>query len=119
MRSLMRHCLMPLLLLLVAAAPAPKRFVITDFGAIPDGKTVNTKAIQTEIDAISASGGGLLVVPKGTFSSGAIFFKPGVDLQIEKDGILKGTVDQTDYPLVQTRWEGVEGMHTSAFLNFD
>jgi polygalacturonase len=108
-----------LLLLLIAAAPAPKRFIISDFGAVGDAKTVNTAAIQTEIDSISSSGGGTLVVPQGTFLSGALFFKPGVDLEIEKDGILKGTVNQADYPLVQTRWEGVEGMHTSAFLNFD
>ena len=107
------------LLILVAAAPAPKRFIITDFGAVGDGKTVNTPAIQKEIDAIAAGGGGTLVVPSGTFLSGALFFKPGVNLQIEKDGILKGTINQTDYPLVQTRWEGVEGMHTCAFLNFD
>jgi polygalacturonase len=115
----MLNRLSALLLLLAAAAPVGKRFVITDFGAVGDGKTVNTKAIQAEIDAIAAAGGGVLVVPKGTFLSGALFFKQGVDLTIEKDGVLKGTTVQADYPLVHTRWEGVEGMHTSAFLNFD
>ena len=56
-----------------ADAKTPQRFVISDFGAVADGKTVNTKAIQSAIDKCAAAGGGVVVVPKGTFSSGAIF----------------------------------------------
>jgi hypothetical protein len=67
---------------------APARFVITDFGAIADAKTVNTKAIQSAIDKCAASGGGVVVVPKGTFVSGAIFLKQGANLYVEKDGVL-------------------------------
>lgn len=92
---------------------------VTEFGAIGDGTTVNTKAIQSEIDQFASHGGGVVVVPKGTFVSGALFFKPGVDLRIDKDGVLKGSTKAADYPLVNTRWEGTEGMHTSAFINFD
>jgi len=99
-------------------AKRTKRFLITDFGAVADGKTVNTKAIQAAIDKCAANKeGGVVVVPKGTFLSGAIFLKQGVNLLVEKDGVLKGTTNPEDYPQVQTRWEGTEEMWTSAFVN--
>jgi polygalacturonase len=95
-----------------------RRYVITDFGAVGDGKTVNTKAIQAAINKCAANKkGGVLVIPKGTFLSGAIFLKQGVDLLLEKDAVLKGTTNPDDYPQVQTRWEGTEEMWTSAFVN--
>jgi polygalacturonase len=95
-----------------------KRYVITAFGAVADGKTVNTKAIQAAIDKCAATKkGGVVVVPAGTFLSGAIFLKQGVDLLVEKDGVLKGTTNIDDYPQIKTRWEGTEEMWTSAFVN--
>ena len=94
------------------------RWPVTDHGAVGDGATMNTKAIQDTIDQCAASGGGVVVVPKGVFFSGAIFFKQGVILLIEKDGILKGSTNSADYPQVQTRWEGNERLWTSAFVNF-
>ena len=97
----------------------PKRYVVTESGAVGDGQTVNTKVIQVLIDRASTEGGGVLVVPKGAFMSGALFFKKGVNLLVEKDGILKGTANPEDYPQIKTRWEGVERQWTSAFLNFD
>lgn len=99
--------------------PKPaKRYVITDYGAIGDGKTLNTKAIQSAIDKCKSDGGGVLVIPKGTFLTGSIFFKQGVDLHVAKDGVLKGTVNPDDYPQVDTRWEGEERVWTAALLNF-
>ena len=96
---------------------APKRFVISDFGAVADARTVNTKAIQAAIDKCAASGGGIVIVPKGVFLSGAIFLKQGVNLNVEKDGVLKGTANIDDYPAINTRWEGIEQPWTSAFVN--
>jgi len=101
------------------AGSVAMRCLITDSGAVGDGQTVNTKAIQSAIDRCAGSGGGVVVVPKGTFLSGALFFKPGVNLLVEKDGVLKGTANPEDYPQVNTRWEGVERLWTCAFLNFD
>jgi polygalacturonase len=95
------------------------RYLITDFGAVADGTTVNTRAIQAAIDKCAFSGGGVLVVPKGTFLSGALFLKQGVNLLVEKDGVLKGTTNADDYPMIQTRWEGTEEQWTSAFINAD
>src|SRR4051812_16518967 len=105
-----------------AAKPAAQRaisarFVVTDNGAIADGTTLNTNAIQTTIDRCARAGGGEVVIPSGTFLSGALFFKQGVNLRVEKGGVLKATSNQNDFPPVYTRWEGVERYWTSAFLN--
>jgi polygalacturonase len=99
-------------------AKRTKRYLITDFGAVADGKTVNTKAIQAAIDKCAATKkGGVVVVPQGTFLSGAIFLKQGVNLLVEKDGVLKGTTNPDDYPQIQSRWEGTEEMYTASFVN--
>jgi polygalacturonase len=101
-------------------AKRTKRFLVTDFGAVGDGKTVNTKAIQAAIDKCAANRkGGIVVVPTGTFLSGAIFLKQGANLLVEKDGVLKGTTNPDDYPQIQTRWEGTEEMYTASFVNAD
>jgi exo-poly-alpha-galacturonosidase len=94
-----------------------KQCVITDFGAIGDGQALNTKTIQTVIDKCAEDGGGTIVVPRGVFLTGAIFLKQGVNLYIEKAGMLKGTVNPDDYPQVFTRWEGEEKEWTSALIN--
>jgi polygalacturonase len=57
-------------------------------------------------------------VPAGTFLTGSVFFKQGVDLHLEKDAVLKGTVEPNDYPQVPTRWEGEEKVWTAALVNF-
>ncbi|MEO6673761.1 MAG: glycoside hydrolase family 28 protein [Ginsengibacter sp.] len=96
---------------------AKKRFLITDYGAMADTTVLNTIAIQKAIDDCAANGGGMVVVPEGTFISGAIFLKKNVSLTIEKGAVLKGSANQGDYPQIQTRWEGEERVWTSAFIN--
>ena len=120
MKNIRWPILVAALLAIGAAAPASgaKRFTITGFGAVGDGKTSNTSALQALIDKVAKEGGGTVVVPEGTFLTGALFFKQGVNLYIEKNGTLKGTTEQNDYPQVKTRWEGIEREWTSALLNF-
>jgi exo-poly-alpha-galacturonosidase len=105
------------------AGKLPKRThrcVITSFGAVADDTTVNTKAIQTAIDSCAAQkSGGVVVVPQGTFRSGSIFLKQGVNLLVEKGGVLKGTSNPDDYPQIKTRWEGTEETYTASFINAD
>ena len=101
-----------------AAQTAPRRYPITASGAVGDGHTLNTKAIQSLIDKTASQGGGAIVVPEGVFVTGALFFKQGVNLSVEKGGVLKGSTNPADYPQIQTRWEGIEREWTSAFLNF-
>jgi len=90
----------------VASSPAGKEASITDFGAKPDGTTMNTAAIQKAIESLAGQGGGTLVIPQGTFLSGAIFLKPGVNLRLDKGAVLKGSTDVKDYPQTNTRIEG-------------
>lgn len=87
----------------LAAAPA-RRFVITRYGAVADGSTVNTKAIQKAIDTCAKAGGGMVVVPAGTFLSGSIVLKQGVGLELSKGAVLKGSPHLEDYPLVIRRF---------------
>ncbi|HVS73160.1 MAG TPA: glycosyl hydrolase family 28 protein [Phycisphaerae bacterium] len=102
----------------VKTTEGPKK-PITDFGAVDDGKTMNTEAIQKGIDTLASSGGGTLVVPKGTFLTGALFFKPGVNLEVDKDGVLKGSTDLKDFPERQTRIEGHFQQWVPAMINAD
>jgi polygalacturonase len=74
-----------------------KDFNIVDFGAIPDGKTLNTEKIQSAIDAAHKNGGGRVVVPAGRFLSGTILIKSGVELHLLRDAILQGSTNPSHY----------------------
>jgi len=73
-------------------------FNVTDFGAIGDGKTKNTQAIQAAIHAANEAGGGTVYFPAGTFLSGTIILKDHVTLHLETGSILLGSTDLADYP---------------------
>ncbi len=93
-------------------------FVITDHGVSADGG-IYTEAIQALIDDVAASGGGVIVVPKGTYKTGALFFKQGVHLYLSEDAVLMGSDDISDYPLMQTRIEGQSCTYFPALINAD
>lgn len=95
-----------------------KTYVITEYGIQADGK-IYTEEFQKLIDRIAENGGGVLVVPAGTFRTGALFFRQGVDLYLEKEAILKGSDDITDYPVLNTRIEGQSCLYFSALINVD
>ena len=83
-----------------------KSYVITEFGAVADGVTLNTSAIQKAIDSAAAAGGGMVEIPAGTFRSGSIFLKDGVGLELAENAVLLGSTDIEDYPKRETRIEG-------------
>ncbi|MBE9512114.1 MAG: hypothetical protein IMY71_14690, partial [Bacteroidetes bacterium] len=70
---------------------------ICDFGAIGDGKILNTKAIQKAIDVCSEAGGGTVYFPPGTYKSGTVYLKSYVTLELETGAILLGSKDMKDY----------------------
>lgn len=80
---------------------------IKQYGAVSDGKTVNTTAISLAIEACAKAGGGTVYVPAGRFLTGAIILKSNVHLYLEAGSILVFSPDETDYPVVDSRWEGV------------
>jgi alpha-L-rhamnosidase len=90
---------------------------ITDTGAIPDGKTLNTKAIQAAINQVFTQGGGTVIIPAGHFLTGALFLKPKVNLDIQADGILLGSTNIQDYPSMPTRIEGHTQVWRPAIIN--
>ena len=65
---------------------------ILDFGAVGDGVTVNTKAIQAAIDA-----GGAVYIPRGVFVTGTLHLKSGGGLYLEEGAVLRAGHDRTDY----------------------
>lgn len=71
--------------------------LITQYGAVADGKTINTKYIQKAIDEASAEGGGRVIVPAGNFMTGSLFLKSGVDLHVELGAVLLGSHSTNDY----------------------
>jgi alpha-L-rhamnosidase len=91
---------------LLADAEPPSVALITDFGAKADGTTVNTKAIQAAIDHLAARRGGTVVVPKGVFVSGALFFKPKVNLHLQAGAVIQCSTDMANFPVQRTRIEG-------------
>ncbi|MFM2293920.1 MAG: hypothetical protein RLZZ350_333, partial [Verrucomicrobiota bacterium] len=91
-------------------------FPVTSFGAVGDGVTDCTAAISNAIGACSASGGGRVVVPAGNFLTGAIWLKNNVNLFVTTNATLKFSTDTNAYPLVFTRWQGVEIFNFSPFV---
>lgn len=96
-----------------------KNYNIAEAGAVGDGNTLNTKIIQSVVDKCAGDGGGTVVIPKGIFLSGAIFLKLGVNLEIQKEGVLKGSSNIEDYPKTMTRIEGHFEPWRSALINGD
>ena len=72
-------------------------FNIIDFGAVPNGVTLATKAIQWAVDSASRLGGGTVLIPPGQFLSGSFYLKSNVTLHLAKNGILKGSTSRMDY----------------------
>jgi polygalacturonase len=89
-----------------ALAAGLHNIAITDFGAVADGATVNTAAIQKTIEHVAAQGGGTVVVPAGVFVSGALFLKPKVNLHLERGAVLRCSTDLKHFPAGRTRIEG-------------
>ncbi|MEE1945286.1 glycosyl hydrolase family 28 protein [Pedobacter sp. KR3-3] len=82
-------------------------FDITRFGAVGDGTTLNSQAIQKAIDACHQSGGGKVIIPAGKFLSGTIALKDNVTIYLQKDAVLLGSVDLKDYQNLDPFTEGL------------
>jgi polygalacturonase len=103
---------------IVAPTFPAREFPVTKFGAVGDGKTDCTTAFRDAISACHAAGGGRVIVPDGSFLTGAIRLKSGVNLHLATPGsVIRFSRDPRQYlPLVFTRWEGVELMNYSALI---
>jgi unsaturated rhamnogalacturonyl hydrolase len=106
---------LPDLLARIKAPEFPARdFDITAQGARPG--TDATAAIRAAIDAASAAGGGRVVIPVGEWLTGAIHLKSNVNLHVSRGATLKFSTNPKDYPIVLTRFEGVECLNYSPLI---
>ncbi len=78
----------------------------TPVGAIGDGKTKNTDALQLALNRCAAMSGGEVVVPAGDFLTGSLTIGSNTTLRLSKGATLIGSPDPNDYPLVPVRFEG-------------
>ena len=80
---------------------------ILDYGAVGDGKFLNTAAIQKTIDEVAESGGGKVTIPAGTFLCGSIVMKSNITLYLERGATLVASKDYNDF--VDTGWKAIDG----------
>lgn len=93
-----------------------KTYNINDFGAVADGKTLNTTAFEKAIKTCAANGGGKVLVPNGKYLTGAIHLESNVNLHLEDHAEILFSLNPKDYPIVHTSWEGTEVMNYSPLI---
>ena len=81
---------------------------VVDFGAVGDGLTLNTEAIQSAIAACAEAGGGTVVIPAGLWMTGPITLASKVRLHTEKGALVSFSRNPQHYPLQLSQWEGEE-----------
>ncbi len=72
-------------------------FNVKDYGAVGDGKTSDTVAINAAIEACANQSGGIVYVPPGIYLSGSLHMKTNVTLYLDSEAVLRGTRDMTKY----------------------
>lgn len=102
---------------LLAFTARSQDYVITQYGVSADSTKLNTQAIQDVIDKAHEKGGGTIVIPKGVFLTGALFFKPNTKLRLQEGALLKGSDDINNYPLIPSRMEGQNLYYYAALIN--
>lgn len=90
---------------------------IADFGAVSDGKTVCTEAIQRAIDLCDK--GGTVYIPEGVWRSGALFLKSNITLFLEKGARLLGSDNSDDFPIMGYPFEGYDQLCYASLINTD
>jgi len=94
----------------ILARIVPPRFPARDFLITKYG------TINEAIEACSRAGGGRVVVPRGDYLTGPIRLRSHVELHLDAGATLRFSQDPARYPLVLTRWEGVELMNYSPLI---
>ncbi|MDU4435661.1 MAG: glycosyl hydrolase family 28-related protein, partial [Pluralibacter gergoviae] len=93
-----------------------KTLSVHDFGATGRGLRSDTAAIQRAIDA-GAADGCEVIIPQGTWLTGALFLRTGSRLRLAAGATLLGATDIADYPEIFSRIAGVEMRWPAAILN--
>ncbi|KUG09131.1 glycoside hydrolase family 28 protein [Solirubrum puertoriconensis] len=91
-------------------------FAITKYGAVPDGVTANTAAIQQAIEACSKVGGGVVLVPRGHWRTAGLELRSNVNLHVARGALLQFSDQRSDYKLIKTNWEGLAAVRNQALI---
>ena len=102
-------CVMLMVCLSAYPKPAANNWDVYSFGAKGDGKTLDTKAIQSTIDACHLQGGGKVLLAGGQFLSGTITLKSNVTLYLEAGTTLLGSGSYNDYPVQPSAFPSIIG----------
>lgn len=81
-------------------------FNVREHGALGDGQTLDSPAIQAAIDSCASSGGGTVHLPSGQYVSGSLSLRDNISLHLDPGAVLLGSEDPSDFPVVHSRWEG-------------
>ncbi|WP_300695104.1 glycosyl hydrolase family 28 protein [uncultured Bacteroides sp.] len=95
------------------------KYNLADYGVVNDSTILQTEKIQAVIDRAARDGGGVILVPKGTYLTGALFFKPKTHLHLLEGAVLKGSDDISNFPILDTRIEGQNLKYFAALINAD
>lgn len=86
-----------------------KKYIITNYGALPNDQMATTMAIKKAIAVAHSNGGGRIIIPKGEWLTGKIHLKSNINLHLEAGAVLLFSDDPKDYlPAVHSSWEGLE-----------
>lgn len=113
----MKRAILLVSLLAILTSVSAADYLITDFGVGQDSTKLLTATLQNIIDKASNEGGGTIVIPKGVYLSGALFFKPNTKLRLTEGAVLKGSDNIADYPLIPSRMEGKSIHYYAALIN--
>lgn len=81
---------------------------IRDFGALSDGVTLNTEAINNAIKAVNSKGGGKVIIPEGLWLTGPVVLLSNVNLYAEKNALIVFSSDTSLYPIIDASFEGLD-----------
>lgn len=87
---------------------------LTDFGAVADGVTLNTKAFADAIDKLSSEGGGTLNVPAGVWLTGPIVLKSNINIHLDGGALIVFAADESLYETAYVVYEGFEAWRTQS-----
>jgi hypothetical protein len=88
------------------AKPDNVQLNVRDLGAMGDGTTNDTVAIQQALDRCWVLGGGEVLLPAGTYRTGALALRSNTLLRLQENAVISGSGEFADYPVTQVRWEG-------------
>ncbi len=96
---------------------ASDTFNVMDYGSYADGIRKTTAQLQQTIDACSAAGGGVVYFPEGKYHTGSLFLGSNMELHMDREAVILGSMDIRDYPEQFGRAAGIETWWPMGIIN--